>query len=68
MSSLVDQVMEKYPFMLMAKKLRMCKLGMLAVTQPKVFETGDLAPGQHITLVNKTGENCYRRNLHPKQW
>ena len=32
----------------------------------KVFETGDLAPGQHtITLVNKTGEPiCYRRDLH----
>ena len=36
----------------------MSKLRTLAVNvAKKVFETGDLAPGQHtITLVNKTGE------------
>ncbi len=42
--------------MLMAKKLRMCKLRMLAVNAAKVFETGDLAPGHTPPSVNKTGE------------
>ena len=42
----------------MVKKSQMYKPRTVAVNvAKKVYETGDLAPGEHtITLVNKTGE------------
>ena len=59
MSSLqLTQVMEKCPSTLMAKKVADVQTKNTSRKRSqKVYETDDLAPGQHtITLVNKTGE------------